>query len=233
MSTGRALKAEVEAIFATKWKRRQGRVVPDVDAITLSNDSVTLDAAVLYADLADSTGLVDGFKDWFAAEVYKAFLIAACRIIRVNGGEITAFDGDRVMAVFLGDKKNSRAAQSGLTINWAVQNIINPAIKVSYPDTGFQVKHSVGIDTSTLLVAKTGIRASNDLVWVGRAANYAAKLSTLREDGYPTFISEAVFKKLSDGAKYGGEPRRPMWERRTWSQLGMVVYRSSWYWEMP
>jgi class 3 adenylate cyclase len=232
MSTAKALKAEVAGIFATKWKRREGRVVPDVEAITLSNDSVSLDATVLYADLADSTGLVDGFRDWFAAEVYKAFLIAACRIIRANGGEITAFDGDRVMAVFLGDNKNSKAAQSALTINWAVQQVINPAIKAAHPDTGFQVKHSVGVDTSHLLVAKTGIRASNDLVWVGRAANYAAKLSTLREDGYPTFISEAVFKKLSDGAKNGGEPKRPMWEKRTWSQLGMPVYRSSWYWEM-
>ena len=38
-------------------------------------------------------------------------------------------------------------------------------------------KQSVGIDTSELFVARTGIRRANDLVWVGRAANHAAKLS--------------------------------------------------------
>jgi class 3 adenylate cyclase len=47
------------------------------------------------------------FKDWFAAEIYKSYLISACRIIRDNGGEITAFDGDRVMAVFIGNMKNT------------------------------------------------------------------------------------------------------------------------------
>ena len=40
------------------------------------------------------------------------------------------------------------------------------------------MRQSVGVDTSELLVAKTGIRTVNDLVWVGRAANYAAKLSS-------------------------------------------------------
>jgi len=57
-------------------------------------------------------------------------------------------------------------------------------------------------------VAKTGIRASNDLVWIGRAANYAAKLSALNEAGYPTLITDAVYKKLNEGSKYAGNLER-------------------------
>ena len=115
--------------------------------------------------------------------------MTSCRIIRSDGGEITAFDGDRVMAVYLGDSKNSNAAKSALKINWAVKNVINPAIKKQYPDTSFEVAQAIGIDTSELFVARTGIRGSNDLVWVGRAANYAAKLCSLRDEGYSTFIT--------------------------------------------
>jgi class 3 adenylate cyclase len=146
----------------------------------LGNDAVMLEGTVLYADMADSTALVDGFKDWFAAEVYKSYLVAASHIIRKNSGEITAFDGDRVMAVYVGGTKNTSAAKTALQLNWAV-NEINAALKSIYPNSAFQLKHSVGIDTSNLFVAKTGIRNSNDLVWVGRAANYAAKLCAVTE----------------------------------------------------
>lgn len=232
MATAKELRAEVDTILATRWKRRDGKVVPESEGITLANDSVELEGTVLYADLQDSTALVDGFKDWFAAEVYKAFLVASCRIIRANGGSITAFDGDRVMAVFIGEMKNSQAAQSALSINWAVQMVINPAIKAAYPDTSYVMRHCIGIDTSKLLVAKTGIRNANDLVWVGRAANYAAKLSALNEVGYPTFITEPVYKKLGERSKYGGQPRKDMWERRSWTAMGISVYRSNWHWQL-
>ena len=48
-----------------------GNVVPESENLALTNDAVTLDATVLYADLADSTGLVDKYTADFAAEIYK------------------------------------------------------------------------------------------------------------------------------------------------------------------
>jgi class 3 adenylate cyclase len=230
MTTANEIREEVAAIFATRWKDREGQVVPDSANVKLGNDSVQLDGTVLYADLADSTALVNNYKHHFAAEIYKAYLVTACRIIRNHDGEITAFDGDRVMAVFLGTSKNSDAARSALNINWAVKKVINPAIKVQYPDTSFELQQSVGIDTSALTVTRTGIRGSNDLVWVGRAANYAAKLCGVRQDGYSSFITEDVFKKLNEGSKYGGTPRRSMWDKLMWAEMGVTIYGSSWTW---
>src|SRR5580698_8789928 len=103
---------EVEPIFGKKWDTRDGRKVPDAESVGLGNDAVVIDGTVLYADMIDSTGLVNDFKPWFAAGIYKAYLVGASRIIRQNGGEITAFDGDRVMAVFAGEYKNTSAAKS-------------------------------------------------------------------------------------------------------------------------
>ena len=90
----------VKDILKTQWVTRQGRMVPEAGDIRLGNDAVTLDGTVLYADLADSTGLVQGYKNWFAAEVYKCYLMCASEMIRGNGGTITAFDGDRVAIRF-------------------------------------------------------------------------------------------------------------------------------------
>lgn len=230
MKTAAQIISEVKDIFSTKWQTRKTTEVPDTEDVTLGNDAVMLDATVLYADMADSTALVKGFKDWFAASVYKSYLVAACDVIRNNGGVITAFDGDRVMAVYVGDGKNSSAAKTALQLNWVVKEI-NSVLKVAYPNTSFSLRHSVGIDTSNLLVAKTGIRNSNDLVWVGQAANYAAKLSGISDAIYSAFITEQVFNRLSSESKSGGNPKRLMWERSHSLEINATIYKSEWYWE--
>lgn len=68
-----------------------------------------------------------------AAEVYKTYLRCASQIIRDEGGTITAYDGDRVMAVFAGENKDTTAVRTALKINHAVQLILRPAIADSIP----------------------------------------------------------------------------------------------------
>lgn len=229
--TSEEILKEIKAIFGKKWNTREGRQVPEAEDIALGNDAVTISGTVLYADMADSTGLVNGFRPWFAAEVYKAYLLGACRVIRNQGGEITAFDGDRVMAVFMGDYKNTTAVKAALQINYLVTKT-NEMLRAAYPTTAYTLRQTVGIDTGDLFVARTGIRNANDLVWVGRAANYAAKLSALGEQGYPTYITDDVFTKLNDEAKFSGQDKKPMWEKRIWTERQMTVHRSSWWWQL-
>jgi len=223
------LKSEVRTILRAQWSTRAGEVVPDTPDIKLGNEGVNLEATVLYADIDGSTNMVDSCTAEFAAEIYKTYLLCASRIIRSEGGEITAYDGDRVMAVFIGDRKNTSAVRCGLKIKRAVVEIINPAIKGRY-NTEFALKQVVGIDTSRLLVARTGIRGSNDLVWVGPAANHAAKLSSISEQPYATFVSEAVHDSMNEAVRISSSGKN-MWEQRYWT--GRIVYRSSWYWHVP
>jgi len=228
VSLGDDLKAEVKKIFGEQWSTRDGQQVPDSDDLKLSNDAVNLDGTVLYADLSGSTKLVYGYKDCFAAEIYKVYLHCAAKIITSEGGAITAYDGDRIMAVYIGDCKNTSAARSGLKINYAVKNIVTPALKAQYPKSKYVVKQIVGIDTSKLFVARTGIRGSNDLVWVGRAANYAANLTELSND-YPTWITADVYNRLDKSVKM--TDGKPMWEARLWTSMNnLSIYRSTWWW---
>ena len=230
MALGDDLNSEVRKILQEKWTTRSGRVVPETDDLKLSNDADTLEGTVLYADLNDSTKLVDTMKPAFAAEIYKSYLVCAAMIIRSEGGTITGYDGDRIMAVFIGDDKNTVAARTGLKINFAVLTVINPAIRSQYPNDRYSVKHVVGIDTSNLFVARTGIRGANDLVWVGRAANYAAKLSA--RSGPATQITAEVYNNLNRGSKIGSNGRN-MWTQETAREIGnRRIYTSSWYWEL-
>lgn len=230
MSLADDLRTEVNRIFRETWTTREGQVVPEAEDLKLSNDAVKLDGTVLYADLSASTDLVDSYKDHFAAEIYRAYLYCAARIIRAEGGVITAYDGDRIMAVYIDERRNSSAARTGLKVNWVVRNIVNPALKNQYPNANYMVKQIIGIDASSLFVARTGIRGSNDLVWVGRAANYAAKLTTLSPE-YPTVLTKCVFERLSDPVKTTNG--RSMWEQAYWTGMGnMEIYRSTWWWSL-
>ena len=230
MATSDEILAEVKAILTTRWRTRSGNVVPDAEDVRLGNDSVELDATVLYADLAESTDLVDRASRTAAAEVYKSYLSSACRIIRSNGGEITAFDGDRVMAVYLGGNKNTLAVKTALQINYAVEQIINPAIRSAY-NTDYILRQAVGVDTGSIFVARTGIRGSNDLVWVGPAANYAAKLCSLRDSYFASWITKRVFDKLNRTSSHSDQGVL-MWEGRTWTDYNLAVYRSHWRWRL-
>lgn len=227
------LRSEVKKICSTRWSIEDGRKIPKTEDIGLGNVGKRLELVVLYADLANSTGLVRDFKDWFVAEIAKAFLVCCVRIIRDHDGAITSFDGDRVMAVFHGGQKNSNAARAALKINYAVKEIIVPQIRASYPKRSqFSLGHCVGIDRSEILVARSGIRNNNDLVWIGRAANYAAILSEQR-DGRSSYITDDVYDYLLEDAKKGGSPSQDMWARTTVSISGRTktCYYSTWKWE--
>ena len=231
MLTLNEIRHKVAEIFRTNWGRRKGMCVPESDSLQLGNDAVIIEGAVLYADLKESTNLVNEYKDYFAAEVYKAFLITACSVIKKNDGAITSFDGDRVMAVFIGDRKCSNATKCGLQLFSAVK-VINEELARQYPSCAYRIDYAAGIDVSNLFVARTGVRGANDLAWIGNAANIAAKLSEIRGQVGKTFITERVFTRMSDISKFSSPDRqRCMWSPLDMNILGQRVYQSNWWWD--
>jgi class 3 adenylate cyclase len=222
------LSAEVKTTFRLKWEEEKALVIPAPSTLRLnSNHAKDLEkATVLYADLDGSTNMVDNYYWWFSAEVYKAFLRCTSQLIRSEGGTITAYDGDRVMAIFTGDERNTRAVRCALSINYAVEHIIKPAIQEQYTTSTFQLKHVVGIDSSQLRAARIGVHGDNDIVWIGRAANYAAKLTNL--SGMPTWITKAVYDDLKSEVKFLNGI--DMWQLKFWTDMNnMSIYCSN-YW---
>jgi class 3 adenylate cyclase len=207
------LKTEVQSTFASAWTEDAATAVPEPAALRLNaNHAKHIDSAtVLYADLDGSTNMVDTLSWQSAAEVYKVYLRCASKITKSEGGVITAYDGDRVMAVFTGETKNTSAVTTALKINYAVEEVIRPAYTRQYGTSSFVVRHVVGIDTSALRAARIGVVGDNDLVWIGRAANYAAKLCSISEK--PIWITKSVYDRLMDKVKLSGSVN--MWEKRT------------------
>lgn len=224
---------QVRAIFQKALETRNGRVVPEASDLKLGNDAVEFArATVLYADLTGSTKLVDGANWQFAAEIYKAYLHCAASIIRAEGGVVTSYDGDQVMGVFVGETQTTPAARAALKINWAVQKIVNPELKAQYPSSNCTVIQVVGIDCSEVRAARTGVRGYNDLVWVGRAANYAAKLTELKGE-QRSWITDTAYNWLLNDLKHRKSDGAAIWKRFTWTNNGnLPVWGSTWTWSI-
>ena len=226
---------DVSGILRSRWKMRNGRGIPTTDDIPLIGGGMTLNATFLYADMAESSRFAQELDARVVAKILKGFLTVSSRLIAAGKGRVIKFDGDRVLGMFHGNSKETRAALCGFQINWAVKNIIRKKFESSYAleGRGFRIRHAVGIDSSDVLVVRTGLRRSrHDLVSVGRSPNMAAMLSELREQPYRTFVSSRVYENLEEKARNGGNGRADVWEERPWYYLGKakVVYQSQCKW---
>lgn len=227
----------VNQILRTPWDQRQGQVVPEAESIALLGGAVNLDAVYLYCDMANSSAFAKYWSKEATAKVIRCFLDAACRVIRSEGGEIRSFDGDRVMAIFIGRGKCDVAARCALKINHAVQITVHEALKNYYTDyphpynKALTLGHCSGVASGEAMLVRGGVRGSNDLVSIGRAPNLAAKLSDVR-DYFHTYITADVFSELSESVRFGGPARESMWApgRVRITDEDVQVYRSTWWW---
>lgn len=236
MNLSEAIQKDIDAALTAPWSIRDGLVVPSTTKVSLRGGGVRLSATMLYADLADSTELAMRKDRRVAAKVFKCFLSASSRLIKFHGGEVRSYDGDRVMGVFLGKGSNAAAVRCALNINYAFHWMIAPRLLAKYRSLntgGYELAHSVGVDTSEVLVVRGGVRKSNDLIWVGRAPNVAAKLSNIRQGPYNTFITPEVYRDLPPDLRSGEKGER-MWQQKKWTEVvGLeTIYRSKWSMEL-
>jgi len=230
------LSERVDTLFGTTFEERDGRVVPATADVALKDGAVKIDATFLYADLAGSARLSDVCPWSTTAKIVRAFLDCSTRLIIKHGGKVRSFDGDRVMGVFIGDANNSKASICGREIHWIVRKVIHPKAHSQFKsirDNGVEIPHGVGIDTGEVRAVRSGIRNSNDLIWIGKAASFSAKLSDVRDHPYHTYVSSRVYNRLSEGAKFAKDGEN-MWDGATFTFAGKIekVYRSN-HWRKP
>ena len=202
MVTKADLQTGINNILGTPLQIVNGRVVPESKDIAFLNGAVRLDATYLYSDLADSSKIAQVLDQQLTAKIIQSFVNSATNLLKARGGEIRSFDGDRVMAIFIGDQKNEQATRGALEIQYAVREIIWPSVLNKWPTINqyWTMKHGTGIATGQALLVRGGVRGDNDIISVGDAPNVAAKLSELRGN-YSTFITDNVYNQLPASMK--------------------------------
>lgn len=151
---------------------------PNLDAKTQA--CKLIDTCVLYIDIRRSTELSISHKAETVAKLYSAFVRAMTKCARHYGGHVRGIIGDRVMVIFDCDDCFANAVNCAILMNSAAKYVINKHF------TRNEVQCGIGIDTGKMLVTKTGFRRRGveqhnykNLVWLGRPANVASKLTDI------------------------------------------------------
>ncbi len=144
----------------------------------MRQSSKLIETCVLYIDIRRSTELNLTHRKATVAKLYSVFARSMTRAARFYGGHVRGIIGDRVMVVF--DKENcfKNAVYTSILMNSIANYVINRHFKKN------EVQCGIGIDYGRMLVSKVGIirrgeelHSYRGLVWLGRPANVASKLT--------------------------------------------------------
>jgi adenylate cyclase len=151
---------------------------PNFDAATLGTKLI--DTAVLYIDIRGSTELNLTHRPHTVAKLYSAFIRAMTHVAQHHQGHVRGIIGDRLMVLFDSADAAVNALECAFSMNTVGKHVLNKQFKAN------EVAFGIGIDSGKMLATKTGIRRhgheqSNyrNLVWLGRPANVASKLTDL------------------------------------------------------
>jgi len=152
-----------------------------------------IETCVLYIDIRRSTELNLVHKQQTVAKLYSAFVRAMTRCANQFGGHVRGIIGDRVMVVFDAKDCFTSAVDTAMLMNSVAQYVINRYF------TRNEVRCGIGIDYGRMLATKTGVRRRGNnqhtyrsLVWLGRPANVASKLTDIANKPRETFELDRV-----------------------------------------
>lgn len=215
---------KISSYFNEPYEIEETKLIPGTDysKLTFGNKALVSELAFMFADIRNSSELHNTYGFKTAARIYQSFHDITVRVVESQKGNVRAFDGDRVMGVFAGDYKCSNAAKAAMKIKWAVENILNNQLTTP-------IKVGMGVDYGDTLITKVGKGRdsnNNDLVWIGKACNYASHLSVYGKN--QTILTTRAYNKIAIKKSSKGEE---MWTK---SQLTLKdnkiidVYKSNW-----
>ncbi len=137
-----------------------------------------IETCVLYIDIRKSTDLSFSHKRSTLTKLYSSFTRVMARCGGYYGGKVRGIVGDRLMVIFDKEACFTNAVNTAILMNSVSKYLLD---KHFIHD---EVKCGIGIDYGKMLASKVGIikqgvenTANKSLVWLGRPANIASKLT--------------------------------------------------------
>ncbi|MBU8791364.1 adenylate/guanylate cyclase domain-containing protein [Oceanobacillus caeni] len=185
---------------------------PNLD--TKSQKAKRIETCILYIDIRKSTELNLSHKPITLTRLYSSFVRSMAKAAEFYGGKVRNIIGDRLMVVFDRENCYKNAVNTAILLNSLATRILNKHFKNN------EVKCGIGIDYGKMLVSKAGIRKNGadntpykSLVWLGRPANIASKLTDLANKTiineisyqYPYIVEGYYYRRLKEWGWYDVE----------------------------
>ncbi len=136
-------------------------------------DGDEIDAAIMFCDLRNSTGLEESLGRQEYISLLNQFFETTSTIIHEHGGEVLKFIGDAVLAVFPAGQNGQAACAQALD---AARAIVGHLANLNDAQTDPHCECSIGIAYGRVTYGNVGSRERLDFTVIGHAANVAARL---------------------------------------------------------
>lgn len=195
------VESEIDDIRGTNFEYLPSAIIPNRSdkGLTFGRGEIKkgkrIETCVLYVDIRNSVKLTELHQNKTMAKLYTVFTNGVIKAAREYGGHIRNIIGDRVMVIFEPENCFNNAIDCAITINHIAQIINEKFILVNF-------KCGIGIDYGNMRVLKVGVhvRGTNNienkgLVWTGKPANYASRLTDFANKSIETTNFEVKVKK--------------------------------------
>jgi adenylate cyclase len=171
-----------------------GRQLPTIYDLAIG-EGRQLNAAFVYADLDGYSKLVATKGTGVSFQLLQVFVNLAEKITAHFNGTVVDCAGDRTLSVFhrASQDRSCEPIREAITAALWIQTAIAKVISPHFAAQKIPVQASIGIDYSAVTAGCVGVRGSKRLVFLGEAANNAAKLQEQGVGG-ETIFSPLVFE---------------------------------------
>jgi adenylate cyclase len=177
-----------------------GKYVPErVAERLLSTDGAlepqSAEATILFVDLAGFTAMSEQMQPEEIVDLLNTYFSAVVDIIEDNGGIITQFQGDAILAIFNVPMPDPNHAAHAVKTAREIHTQVNGTLF-----SGHKLSCRIGINTGSVIAGNVGAQARLNYTVHGDAVNLAARLEQLnKEFGTGTLISNSTIAQIEGG----------------------------------
>jgi class 3 adenylate cyclase len=171
---------------------------PDVADVLLAHPEraelggESVEVTVMFADLRDFTPFSEKTPPHTVVEMLNEAFSRAVPIVFAEGGTITQFAGDAIMAIFNAPVRQPdhalRAARAAMALQEAVASI---------PGAGERPQFRVGLNSGPALVGNIGSSEIRNFTAIGDTTNLAARLHAFAPPG-GIVMGESTYRLVAD-----------------------------------
>lgn len=235
MTTNNEALDQIKQYLNESYTRSTTNSVPKKNDLTFGNTVKKLEhAKIFYIDMRKSRQILTDASDFWSVKIHKAFLRAVIHCIEKRDGHLRSFNGDGILAFFIGDNAASKAVRAAMDIKGFVNEINNILIE----NDKNKIDFGIGIAQGQVMIAKSGKggddQTKQDLIWIGVALYVAVELSELGKSPKNIWVSNNVFNaviKEEDPLNTLKHENEWIWfyENKTLNNGDQKVHHTTWY----
>lgn len=174
-------------------------------ALTPSTKGIRVEVCVLFADIRDYTSISEHMTPEDVISFLNRYYEKVVKAIHAEGGSVTTFMGDGIMAVFGAPNSLENPCLAALNASKAMLKAVDQLNALPEASGSPPLKIGIGLHVGMAVMGHVGASDRHDYSAIGDVTNTASRIEGLtKAAGFPIVCSRAVFEAV--GCPAGFQP---------------------------